>query len=445
MKAAVYNRRLRRIPGCHSPRVLFSICCFPFFAVTVFLVFRMHVKGYLTAAVSVLPALVNGVSGAPSNDPFQVYTISAQNITAKYIPYGARLTSVLVHDRLGRVQDVVLGYDDPKRYVTDTETDHTYFGAVVGRYANRIKNGTFSIDGKKYHLPTNENDGADTIHGGPVGYDQRNWTVTAHTKSSVTFTLLDRGLEGFPGDVITHATYSVDSDVTSENPHGLPQLTTKLVSLSLTGKTPIMLANHIYWNLNAFKEPNVLHDTYLQLPLSPRLIAGDPLLVPNGTISEVSEVYDGGADFVSGKLVGQDVNKTFGLCGSGCTGYDTCFIIDRPPWYPSTPSSLVPALRLNSSTTGIALEVSTNQRAFQIFGCASQSGTIPIKESQAKRNEAEGKGGTNFVNKYGCVVIETEGWIDGINNPQWGQKEYQIYSPEDGPAVNWAKYKFSTY
>ena len=426
------------INNSRSPRtvLLFSVCIF--LLVTVLFGFRMHIKSYLAAAALPLAALPQL---AAAQSPFTVYTISAPNITAKYIPYGARLTSVLVHDRYGQDQDVVLGYDDTNDYLTDTETSHTYFGAVVGRYANRIKNGTFSIDGTVYHVPTNENGGADTIHGGPVGYDQRNWSVTAHSASSVTFTLLDRGFEDFPGDVITHATYSVDSKVSAENPLGLPQLTTKLVTLALTDKTPVMLANHIYWNLNAFKEPNVRQDI-LQLPLSPRLVSGDPYLVPTGPIAETADVYDGSPDFVAPKPIGRDIDKAVGLCGSGCTGYDTCFIVDRPPWYPTSPSSLTPVLRMASPTTGITLEVATNQNALQIFSCDSQDGTIPVKPSQIARN---GGSGAKFVNKYGCLVIETEGWIDGINNPQWGQKASQVYSPEDGPAVNWAKYTFGTY
>lgn len=410
----------------------------------------MHMRNYLSAAIYALPALAQHSSSTSSpaplsgtaDDPFKLYTISAENITATFIPYGARLTSLLVPDRSGNRQDVVLGYDDPKHYLIDTETDHTYFGAVVGRYANRIKNGTFTIDGVEYHIPENENGGIDTLHGGFVGYDQRNWTVTAHSQSSVTFTLLDRAEGGFPGDVITHATFSVDTKPTADNPYGLPQLKTKLVSLSLTERTPIMLANHIYWNLNAFKEHNVLNDTFLQMPLSSRFIGGDGILIPNGTILEAANAYNGGADFTSGKLVGQDIKDTHGLCGADCTGYDTCFLVDRPPSYPAAPNSLVPVLRMNSSTTGISLEVSTNQPALQIYTCDGQNGTIPIKPSQAKRNQADGHPGTNYVNQYSCVVIETEGWIDGINNPQWGQVPYQIYSPEDGPAINWATYRF---
>ncbi|KAJ9352010.1 galactose mutarotase-like domain-containing protein [Paecilomyces variotii] len=408
--------------------------------------FKMHMKQYLPVALSVLPALATPAPGSQrttttttTDDDFKVYTISADNITAKFIPYGARLTSLLVPDRSGNLQDVVVGYDDPKEYLHDTETNHTFFGAVVGRYANRIKNGTFEIGTKEYHIPENENGGIDTLHGGPVGYDQRNWTVTASSQSTVTFSLLDSGFEDFPGDVITHATFSVDADRTPENPDGLPRLTTKLVSLALTEKTPIMLANHIYWNLNAFKEETILNDTFLQLPLSQRYVATDGILIPNGTIADVAQSNHGVMDFTSGKLVGQDLQYSDGVCGTGCYGYDNCFIVDRPP-ATAAPDSIASVLKMNSSTTGIALEVATNQQALQIYACNGQNGTIPVKESQIKRNN----GGAKFVNKHGCLVIETEGWIDGINNPQWGQLPYQEFSPESGPAVNWATYTFST-
>ncbi|PWY80366.1 galactose mutarotase-like protein [Aspergillus sclerotioniger CBS 115572] len=425
-----------------TPRILFAYCFF-FLTITFFLGIRMHFKSYLSAALYGLPALSQAVAAANSTaDPFQLYTISAENITAKFIPYGARLTSLLVPDRNGNLQDVVVGYDDPKQYLRDTETNHTYFGAVVGRYANRIKNGTFSIGSEVYHIPENENGGEDTLHGGTVGYDQRNWTVTAYTNSSITFTLVDRAFEDFPGDVITHATFSVQTEITTENPQGLPQLTTKLVSLALTEKTPIMLANHIYWNLNAFKDETVLEDTWLQLPLSKRLVGTNGILIPNGTILDV-DVYNGAPDFTTGKLVGQDIKDADGLCGTDCTGYDNCFIVDRPPQYAAR-NSIVPIIHMNSSTTGISLDVATNQQALQIYSCNGQNGTIPVKQSQIKRNEAEGIDGAEYVNQHGCIVIETEGWIDGINNPQWGQLSDQIYSPETGPAVNWATYQFGT-
>ncbi|KAJ5574097.1 uncharacterized protein N7459_008524 [Penicillium hispanicum] len=442
-------------PARITPRLLI-VYCLLFLTLTALLGIRMHIKSYIAATLYGLPALAQAApspsssqgpapSQSASNGHFETYTIQAENITAKFIPYGARLTSVLVNDRDGNVQDVIVGYDDPEEYLHDSETNHTYFGAVVGRYANRIKNGTFSIDGTTYHVPENENGGKDTLHGGFVGYDMRNWTVTAHTPSSVTFTLFDEGFENFPGNVISHATFTVSTEKSADNPKGLPQLTTKLVSLALTEKTPIMLSNHIYWNLNAFKEATVLNNTYLQLPLSERFIAADTIEVPTGEILDVDTAYDGALDFTKPKLIGQDINKTLGLCGESCTGYDTCFLVDRPAAY-AAPNSIVPSVRLASDTTGISLDVATNQAAVQVYSCNGQNGTIPTKESQAKRNKAQdGDSGAAYVNKYGCVVIETEDWIDGINQPQWGRRPYQIFGPEDGPTVNWATYQFGTY
>ncbi|KAJ5577107.1 hypothetical protein N7535_004033 [Penicillium sp. DV-2018c] len=418
----------------------------------------MHLKSYVTAALYGLPALASAAPPPPSppSPPHsavpgghgadaahtKIYEIKAENITAKLIPHGARLTSLLVPDRDGNPQDVVVGYDDPHEYLIDSQTTRSFFGAVVGRYANRIKNGTFTIDDKTYHVPENENNGADTLHGGTVGYDMRNWTVTAHSESSVTFALLDEGFEDFPGDVITHATFSVSAEKGPSNPKGLPQLTTKLISISLTEKTPIMLANHIYWNLNAFREQTVLKDS-LQLPLTHRFIGGDSILIPNGTIHDVETAYGGALDFTSPKLIGADIEKTAGLCGATCTGYDTAFIIDRPPT--SAPNSFDTVLRAESSSTGITLDVATNQAAVQIYTCDGQDGTVATKESQAKRNKAEtGHAGASHINQYGCFVIETEDWIDGINNPEWGRVPYQILGPDDGPAVNWATYQFGT-
>lgn len=441
-----------------TSRLLF-VYCLLFLTATTVLGIKMHFKSYATAALHGLPALASAAtvpsasaspavsSSGPSNDAghFHEYTIKAENITAKLIPFGARLTSLLVPDRSGQPQDIVVGYDSPKEYLYDSEHNRTFFGAVVGRYANRIMNGTFSIDGNTYHIPENDKGGFDTLHGGPVGYDMRNWTVTSHSDSSVTFSLFDQAFENFPGNVISHATFSLSTAKGPENPKGLPQLTTKLVSLALSEKTPIMLANHIYWNLNAFKNPNILNDTSLQMPLSSRFLASDGIKVPTGQIYEVDTAYSGAANFLEPKLIGQDLSKASGLCGSGCTGYDNCFLIDRPAAY-AAPDSIVPSLHLASDTTGITMDVATNQAALQIYSCNGQNGTIATKESQAHRNKAQdGNPGAAFINKYGCIVVETEDWIDGINQPQWGRQPYQIFGPDDGPAVNWATYQFGTF
>ena len=396
------------------------------------------VFAYATLAQSSDPNNNYTLGAKGTYSPFTPYTIRAQNITATLIPYGARLTSLLVPDRSGKAQDVIVGYDDPHQYLIDTETNHTYFGPIVGRYANRIKNGTFTLDGATYHIPENENSGHDTLHGGKVGYDQRNWTVVSHSDDSVTFSFLDDALQGFPGTVYTEATFTVSTARTGSAGQLQPRLTSRMVSTALNEATPIMLANHLYWNLDAFQAQNILNDT-LWLPYADRYIDIDNIEVPTGNLSTVQSYPP--LDFTSPKTVGKDIYDSH-LAGFNSTGYDNAFIIDRPR-YTGLESSNFPIAAMWSPITGIRMDISTNQQGLQVYSCIGQNGTIPVKQSQQERNK-DIAGATSHVNKFGCIVFETQDWIDGINQPEWARSEWQIYSPSTGPAVNYATYDFST-
>ena len=259
-----------------------------------------------------------------------------------------------------------------------------------------------------------------------MGYDQRNWTVVSSNTSSITFSLLDQGFEGFPGTVITYATYTVSSG---------PTWTSRLVSIPLDEATPIMLANHVYWNLDAFSNPSdmtILSHT-LHMPYSARYVQIDNIEVPNGTIGIVN---GSSLDFTSPKQIGRDILDAIDDCGFNCTGYDNAFIIDRPR-YSAPEATDISVLRMYSNVTGIQLDIYTNQQSLQLYACDNVNGTIPVKKSQQHGND------TSYVPKFGCLVIETQQWIDGINNPQWGQDQYQIYTPTTQPAVNFAQYDFS--
>ncbi|USW49082.1 Putative aldose 1-/Glucose-6-phosphate 1-epimerase, galactose mutarotase-like domain superfamily [Septoria linicola] len=373
-----------------------------------------------------------GATTAPfapfSGDPFQKYELSAQGINATFIPYGARLTSLLVNDKDGNPQDVAVGYDEGARYLQDTETNHTFFGAVVGRYANRIKNGTFTIDGETSDIPRNEHNGTNTLHGGDVGYDQRNWTVASYSNSSITFTFYDAALEGFPGDVLNVATFSLEDDQT---------FTSRLVSIPFNDATPIMLSHHIYWALGAYVNEEaltILNDT-LYMPYAKRYIQTDGILIPNGSIGVTAGT---GLDFTKpGTVIGAKIPNTEGFCGTGCTGIDNAFITDRSP-YTGPRDPKLEVLKMSSPHTGIQLSVETDQDGIQIYTCVGQDGSIPVKQSQ---QHVQGK--TQGVEKFGCIVIETQDWIDGINHPEWGREEYQIASATTPPIVNYAKFKFS--
>lgn len=390
-------------------------------------------------AGSVLAQNASSTSSASSAE----YTIQADNITAVYIEYGARLISLRVPDRNGTILDVNVGYDNATEYpYRESHGNHTYFGAVVGRYANRIKNGTFELDGTTYHIPENEHNGTDTLHGGTVGYDQRNWTVVAHNDSSISFQFLDVALEGFPGTVLTTATYTVSSFASGPQGQMRPRLTERLVSIPLDQPTPIMLANHNYWNLNAFRAATILNDTTLWMPYSTRYIQIDGIEVPNGTFGLVEDVP--ALNFLTPQLLGDAISEAEGkdICGTGCNGIDTAFTVDRPATLGET--AVVPVLQLWSDTTGIQMTVSTNQIGLQIYTCNGEAGHIPIKTSQMEANQGI-SGAVDVVNQYGCIVIESQAYIDGINYPQWGVQKYQIYGPDTPPAVNHQYYDFSTF
>ena len=180
---------------------------------------------------------------------------------------------------------------------------------------------------------------------------------------------------------MTLATYSVAPS----------QLITSLVSVALDTPTPIMLANHIYWNLDAFATNDVLNQT-LHLPYGKRIIGTDNIQVPTGALEAVA----GGAfDFTEPKQIGRDIARAT-ECGFNCTGYDNAFIMDRPRASGPEATDLT-LLSLSSPATGIKMDVRTNQQNIQFYSCISQNGTIPVKKSQQHGNA------TKAVEKYGCV------------------------------------------
>ncbi len=275
----------------------------------------------LLGAVAKVPSSGTKALGADSNGKYWIY---GEGISAAFIPYGASISSLLIEDKNGIVRDIVMGFDNASYYAVDKV--HPHLGGVPGRYANRIKNSTFELDGQIYHVSANENPtaanpkGLDTLHGGVDGWDWREFDVVAHTNNSITFSIVDPdGKEGFPGEVISYITYTME------------KLTwhAKMVAIATTKKTPIMLTSHTYWNLDGFSnnQTSTVFNHTFHLPYSGQRVAVDNILIPTGDI--VTNAKGSVNDFWSApKQIGHsfDDPEIHGNCGFNCTGYGTQLI-----------------------------------------------------------------------------------------------------------------------
>jgi len=356
------------------------------------------------------------------------YTLVAEGIRAQFIPYGASLTNLFINDTNGIERDIVLGYDNASYYTQDAS--HPHLGGVPGRYANRIKNSTFKIEGVTSHITPNENNGQDTLHGGPNGWDYRNFTVVTHTKSSIVFKIVDPdGAEGFPGEVTSYISYWLG-----------PYTWHLSMNATATKTTPVMLTSHVYWNLDGFQNPNtntaLNHSLYL--PYSGTRVEVDGILIPTGNI--VPNLPGGANDFWTGaKQLGADFGHPDlkGNCGTGCEGYDNCYLVNRGQYGPGYFAPLKdgsgwwnadPVASLRSDWSGIQVDIYSDQEAFQMYSCGGQNGTLPVKKTQGFTGpDAKFP---RVVPKYGCVVMEVQDWIDGINNPAWQRDAIQIIGPK---------------
>ncbi|KAI3393492.1 hypothetical protein diail_4213 [Diaporthe ilicicola] len=390
------------------------------------------------AAALLLPlaSAQNATSGPDENGKYWLY---GEGISASFIPYGASISNLIIKDQYGIDRDIVGGFDNASYYGIDKQ--HPHFGGVPGRYANRIKNSTFEIDGVEYHVTPNENptpeapEGADTLHGGLDGWDWRNFTVESYSKNSITFSIFDPdGKEGFPGDVLSYITYTL-GDMTWDF---------KMVAVSLTKKTPIMLSSHTYWNLDGFanNETNTALNHTLYLPYSGQRVDVDNILIPTGDI--VANQPDSVNDFWSApKQLGANISspELVNNCGFNCTGYDTCYLVNRDqngPYDWRADGGFV--AQLSSPWSGISVDVYTDQDAFQVYSCNGQNGSMALKSTQGILDDPDFP---RTIPKYGCIVMEVEDWIDAINQPEWQRDKKNIFGPGDDPYVLQASYRFS--
>jgi len=391
---------------------------------------------YAAALLSGVLADASSLAAGPGPDVNGTYWLYGDGISAAFVPYGATISNLLVKDKYGIERDVVTGFDNASYYSIDKQ--HPHFGGVPGRYANRIKNSSFVIDGTTYRIRANDNptpehpEGLDTLHGGPDGWDWRNFSVVAYTNNSITFSIVDPdGKEGFPGEVVSFITYSL----------GKMTWNFKMVAIATTKKTPIMLTSHTYWNLDGFannQTQSVFNHTFW-LPDGGQRVDVDNILIPTGDI--LTNTKGSVNDFwTAPKQIGHSFSdpKINGNCGYNCTGYDNCWLVTREKPFDWQRDS--PVARLQSAWSGIQLDIYSDQEAFQMYSCNFQDGTMALKSTQGLYDNPKFP---RTIPKYGCVVMEVQDWIDGINNPQWQRGSRQIIEPGGDPYVVQASYRFS--
>lgn len=321
-------------------------------------------------------------------DGNKVEAISLSNdhgVTARVITLGASLQSLSLPDRNGLSADVVLAYPDLKDYVDKPQ----YFGATVGRFANRIAKGRFTLDGKQYQLPLN--DGPNSLHGGAKGFDKVNWTVTKVTtapQSSVTMQYVSPdGDQGYPGTLTITATYTLtDSNELTIDYH------------ATTDKPTIVnISNHTYWNLDGEGSGSVLDDV-LTIPAN-HFTPVDATLIPTG---EIRAVAGTDFDFRLGKAIGRDIRDGKEPQLLRGRGYDMNWVISRK-------KAAKPRLvaRVEDPNSGRVLNLFSAQPGLQFYSGNFLDGT------------SVGKAG-HVYRQGDAFVLEPQMFPDTPNQPSFG-------------------------
>ena len=317
----------------------------------------------------------------PEGTAVDLFTLTnANGVEIKAITYGGIITSIRVPDRSGAFADVVLGFDTLEGYLPR----HPYFGAIVGRYGNRIGNAQFTLNGQTYRLAANN--GPNHLHGGVQGFDKRVWhgqPLANAVGIALTRTSPD-GEEGYPGNLDVRVTYTL----TDANELAVEyQATTDKA-------TPVNLTQHSYFNLSGHNAGDVLgHEVTLH---ADRYTPVDGTLIPTG---ELAPVKGTPFDFRTSTAVGARINEPHDqLKKAG--GYDHNFVLNR------SGDGLQPAARVVDPKSGRILTVATTEPGIQFYTGNFLDGTLT------------GKGGAVYRHRNG-LCLETQHFPDSPNKPMF--------------------------
>lgn len=295
--------------------------------------------------------------------------------------YGAKIVSLMVPDRSGKLVDVVLGHSNIEDYVKSPEP---YFGAVCGRTANRIAKGKFTLDGVDYNLAINN--GPNSLHGGLKGFNAVVWTVVEVKENSIRLNYLSKdGEEGFPGNLNVFITYTLTDDDALDISYE-----------ATTDKTTIInITNHSYFNLSGEGDPHI-GDHILTLNSS-LYLPTDNTAIPYG---EAESVKDTPMDFTKEYAIGDRINDDFEQLKFG-KGYDHTFILNKISEDEYSYVGLC-----ESPKTGIKMEMYTTEPGVQVYTGNWMDG------------EFEGKNGNRYPERS-AVCFETQHYPDSINKPDY--------------------------
>jgi len=350
---------------------------------------RIAIGAVLLAAVGMTAEAKTKVTSQPfgklpAGTPVEIYTLSDGAYEARIATYRGIVVSLKTPDRNGKSADVVLGFDDVDGYVANFNgLSDAYFGAIIGRYANRIAHGSFTLDGQKYSLP--KNNGENTLHGGPHGFNNIVWKAKPVVNGVELRYRSKDGEAGFPGNLTATVRYTlVKGDLRIE------------YSATTDKTTVVNLTNHSYFNL-AGQGDILKHELTLH---ASRFTPVDAGLIPTGQWKAVESTP---FDFRKPTAVGARINSDDTQLHLG-RGYDHNWVLD------SKSGQLAEAAEVYDPSSGRVLKVLTDQPGIQFYSGNFLDGSI------------KGKGGTPDV-LHAALCLETQHFPDSPNHPDFPSTE----------------------